>query len=70
MRKKIRNLILLQQAIILALVGVLGFAFYVHRKQDRVISVLIDAVYQLQQSEERRADREAAPARRTDVRTY
>jgi hypothetical protein len=34
------------------------------------MSVLIDAVYALQQTEEQRADQEAAPAGSPDARTY
>jgi hypothetical protein len=69
-RRRFRNTILLQQATIIVLVIALIILGWEFRKQQRAISVLIDAVYTLQQLEEQRDEQEAAPARSPDVRTF
>lgn len=72
MRRKVHRLIVIQQVLFVALLILCGLGLYIQRKQNHVISVLLDAVYTLQQLEEQRSDREAAPVERkhTDERTY
>jgi hypothetical protein len=71
-RRRIRKLIVIQWVLILALLLLFGPVLYIQWKQQRAISVLIDAVYRLQQTEEQRAEpeREATPARSSDAQTY
>ncbi len=71
MRKHIRKLILLQQAIIFALAIVLGLALHALRKQQRVIEQIVKAIVELdKRTAPAQEQLEPAEERRADVRTY